>query len=139
MADPAAVKQPEDIVDDIAAIDTSDTNLERAMEELDEIAPVGETPTAPKREATKPNSNGGDSSGTIWNIPVDMHVVIGCVELSVAKLMSLEDGEIIPLDRRIGEPVDIIVNGRNIGKGEITIMEDDETRFGIKITNLASR
>jgi flagellar motor switch protein FliN/FliY len=50
--------------------------------------------------------------------------------------MNLNEGAIISLDRRIGEPVDLVVNGRLIGRGEITVMEDDETRFGIRLTEV---
>jgi flagellar motor switch protein FliN/FliY len=52
--------------------------------------------------------------------------------------MNLSEGAIISLDRRIGEPVDLVVNGRLIGRGEITVMEDDETRFGIRLLEVKS-
>ena len=44
-----------------------------------------------------------------------------------------------PVDaKRIGEPVEITVNGRRIGKGEITVLEHDDTRFGVKLTEVLS-
>lgn len=46
-------------------------------------------------------------------------------EVPVADLMSLQKGATIPLNRRIGEPVDVIVNGRKIARGEITVLESD--------------
>ena len=52
--------------------------------------------------------------------------------------MNLNEGAIISLDRRIGEPVDLMVNGRLIGRGEITVMENDETRFGIRLIEVKS-
>jgi flagellar motor switch protein FliN/FliY len=58
--------------------------------------------------------------------------------MQVSKLMDLNEGAIIALDRKIGEPVDLIVNGRMIGRGEITVLEHDETRFGIKLIEVKS-
>ena len=40
---------------------------------------------------------------------------------------------IIALDKKIGEPVEIMVNGRRIARGEITVLENDDTRFGVKL------
>ncbi len=51
-------------------------------------------------------------------------------------LMNLTEGATIALDRKIGEPVDIVVNGRMIGRGEITVLENDETRFGVKLIEI---
>ncbi len=47
--------------------------------------------------------------------------------------MNLSEGALIGLDRKIGEPVDIMVNGRLFGRGEITVLESEESRFGIKL------
>lgn len=69
----------------------------------------------------------------IMDIPIDVQIVLGTSRMQVSSLMGLEEGAIIGLDKRIGEPVDIMVNGRRIARGEITIMEGDDTRFGVKL------
>lgn len=79
-----------------------------------------------------PNAN------VIMGIPVDVQIVLGTAEVPVADLMSLQKGATIPLNRRIGEPVDVIVNGRKIARGEITVLESDPSRFGIRVTELVS-
>ncbi len=48
----------------------------------------------------------------------------------MSDLMNLQKGSTVALDRRIGEPVDVMVNGRRIARGEITVVEGDSTRFG---------
>lgn len=73
---------------------------------------------------------------SILRIPVLMQVVVGSTNLSVANLLKLGPGAIVPLDRRIGEPVDIIVNGRAIARGEVVVLEDDNTRFGVSLTEI---
>lgn len=112
-------------------------NLDRAIEELESIAPEAMAKTSAKRETE--GREKASPSDVIWDIPVEISIIIGSAELSVAELMALEGGEIISLDRRVGEPVDVVVNGRRIAKGEITVMDDDETRFGIKITEIVNR
>jgi len=74
----------------------------------------------------------------IMDIPIDVQIILGSSRMQVSSLMNLTEGAIISLDRKIGEPVDLIVNGRLIGRGEITVMESDETRFGIKLIEVKS-
>lgn len=112
----------------------SSGTLDKAIEELENLAPDAMAKTRASRNAP---SDG--ASEMIWDIPIEVHIVIGSAELTVAELMALEGGEIIALDRHVGEPVDVTVNGRRIARGEITVMEQDETRFGIKITEIVSR
>ncbi|MNW17403.1 Flagellar motor switch protein FliN [compost metagenome] len=56
----------------------------------------------------------------------------------VSGLMGLEEGATIALDRKIGEPVEIMVNGRRIARGEITVLENDDSRFGVKLIEVMS-
>ncbi|MET0169446.1 MAG: flagellar motor switch protein FliN [Aliihoeflea sp.] len=75
-------------------------------------------------------------NSVIMNIPVDVQIVLGSTEMPVSELMALQKGSTVALDRRIGEPVDIVVNGRKIASGEITVLEDDPSRFGVKLTQI---
>jgi flagellar motor switch protein FliN/FliY len=74
----------------------------------------------------------------IMDIPIDVEIVLGTSRMQVSGLMSLEEGATISLDKKIGEPVEIMVNGRRIGKGEITVLENDDTRFGVRLTEVLS-
>ena len=62
--------------------------------------------------------------------------MLGSAEMPVSDLMALQKGSTVSLNRRIGEPVDVVVNGRKIARGEITVMENDPSRFGIKLTEI---
>lgn len=88
--------------------------------------------------ASEPGSAMDANLDLIMDIPIDVQIVLGSSRLQVASLMNLTEGATIALDRKIGEPVDLIVNGRLIGRGEITVLENDETRFGIKLTEVMS-
>ncbi len=74
---------------------------------------------------------------TIMRIPVVVQVVLGSATMPVANLMKLGRGAIVPLDHRIGEPVDVVVNGRVIARGEVVVVDDDNSRFGVSLTEIA--
>ena len=74
---------------------------------------------------------------TIMRIPVVMQVVLGSATMPVANLMKLGRGAIVPLDHRIGEPVDVVVNGRVIARGEVVVVDEDNSRFGVSLSEIA--
>lgn len=73
---------------------------------------------------------------SILRIPVTIQVVLGSATMPVSNLMKLGRGAIVPLDHRVGEPVDVVVNGRVIARGEVVVVEDDNSRFGISLTEI---
>lgn len=73
---------------------------------------------------------------SILRIPVVMQVVVGSVTMPVSNLLKLGRGAVVPLDHKIGEPVDIVVNGRLIARGEVVVVEGDNTRFGVSLTEI---
>jgi len=74
----------------------------------------------------------------IMDIPIDVQIMLGSSRMQVSGLMNLNEGATIALDKRIGEPVEIMVNGRKIARGEITVLENDDTRFGVKLIEVLS-
>lgn len=85
---------------------------------------------------TPPGSGMTANLDLIMDIPIDVQIVLGTSRMQVSGLMNLTEGATISLDRRIGEPVEIMVNGRIIGRGEITVLEGDDTRFGVKLIEI---
>jgi flagellar motor switch protein FliN/FliY len=73
---------------------------------------------------------------TILRIPVVVQVVLGSAVMPVSSLLKLGRGAVVPLDHRVGEPVDVVVNGRVIARGEIVVVEDDNSRFGVSLTEI---
>jgi flagellar motor switch protein FliN/FliY len=78
----------------------------------------------------------GANLETIMRIPVNVQVVLGSAVMPVANLMKLGRGAVIPLDHRVGEPVDVVVNGRIVARGEVVVVEDDNSRFGVSLTEI---
>lgn len=98
--------------------------LNEAIEDLKDPQP-GRKPLG-----SKPNID------LIMGIPVDVQVVLGSTSMPVANLMKLGRGAVVTLDKQIGDPVDIVVNGRVIARGEVIVLEDDSSRFGVSLTEV---
>ena len=113
-----------------------DEQLDRAIEELRGVLKEEEK-QAGARAGTAAAPQGA-SDNIIMNIPVEVQIVLGSAEMPVSELMSLQKGSTVALNRRIGEPVDIVVNGRRIARGEITVLESDPSRFGIRLTEIVA-
>ena len=72
----------------------------------------------------------------IMQIPVFVKVVLGSATISVASLAGLGRGAVIALNKKVGEPVDVTVNGRLVARGEVVVLEGDNSRFGISLTEV---
>jgi flagellar motor switch protein FliN len=95
-------------------------------------------------EAGKNPSNSGANPAaapnlnTILSIPVTVQVVLGSTSLPVASLMKLARGAVISLDQRVGDPVDIVVNGRVVARGEIVVVDEVSQRFGVSLLEIVA-
>ena len=67
------------------------------------------------------------------NIEVQMTVEVGNTEIKIRDLLRLNEGAVIELDRLAGDPLDILVNGTMIAKGEIVMVGE---RFGVRFTEI---
>ena len=73
--------------------------------------------------------------GLIMDVPLDVSVELGKTRKTIHDILELHQGAIIQLDKMAGEPVDLLVNGKLIAKGEVVVI--DET-YGIRITAIIS-
>lgn len=119
---------------DDSELGNQEEQLNKAIEELRGVLHEGQAATAGAAPAAAAPSM--RNASVIMNIPVDVQIVLGSAEMPVSDLMALQKGSIVALDRRIGEPVDVMVNGRRIARGEITVMDNDPSRFGIRLTEI---
>jgi flagellar motor switch protein FliN/FliY len=94
-----------------------------------------DAPAATPRKAP-PDPGAGLNLDMIMRIPVTVKVVLGSATMPVAQLTKLGRGAVIPLDRRVGEPVDVIVNGRVVARGEVVVVDEATSRFGISLTEV---
>lgn len=103
------------------------------------FGPAAKGDTAgPQREARQEPPSATGNLDVIMRIPVSVQVVLGSATMSVSGLVKLGRGAVIPLDRRVGEPVDVVVNGRVIARGEVVVMDEGTSRFGISLTEVVT-
>ncbi len=105
---------------------------------MSDAADVAQDPLEDDHEVARERPHGGRNVDTILKIPVIVQVVLGQASMPVSNLLKLGRGAIVPLDHRVGEPVDVMVNGRVIARGEIVVVEEDSSRFGVSLTEIVS-
>ncbi len=70
---------------------------------------------------------------TVYDIPVQISVVLGKTSMQVNQLLKLGRGAVLELDKKVGEPIDIFVNNRLIARGEVVVVED---KIGVTMTEI---
>ena len=83
-----------------------------------------------------PDSQAGGNLDRVLRIPVTLKVLLGTASMPIFQLTKLGRGAVIPLDRRVGEPVDVMINGRIIARGEIVVLDEEGSRFGVTLTEM---
>ena len=78
----------------------------------------------------------GELRNRLFDIPVTMQVIIGKVEIPVCELLSMKSGQVICLDREIGEPVELAVNGKVVAHAQIVVCEGETPKLGVSITTI---
>lgn len=69
----------------------------------------------------------------LLDIPLEISVELGRMKMQVRDVVELGSGSIIEIDKAAGEPVDVLVNGRLVARGEVVVIEDN---FGVRITEI---
>lgn len=75
-------------------------------------------------------------TGMFANIPVKVSVELGRSTISLQEIFELSEGSIIELDRLVGEPLDLVVNGQIVAKGEVVAVDNN---FGLRIKTIISK
>lgn len=73
--------------------------------------------------------------GLILDVPLQITVELGRTKKSIKEILELTNGSIVELEKLAGEPVEILVNGQYLAKGEVVVIDEN---FGVRITEIAS-
>lgn len=73
--------------------------------------------------------------GRLQNVPVELAVEIGRTRMTIGEALALGPGSVVTVGRLAGEPVDLLVNGRVIARGEVVAIDEE---LGLRITEIAS-
>ena len=76
---------------------------------------------------------GAENIGLIKDVPLEVTVELGRTQKRISDILDFAPGTIIELDRIAGEPVDVLVNGKLVAKGEVVVIEES---FGVRVTDI---
>ena len=71
----------------------------------------------------------------LYDVPVELAVEIGRTHMTIRETLALGPGSIVTLNRLAGEPVDLLVNGKPIARGEVVVLDEE---FGLRVTEVVS-
>jgi flagellar motor switch protein FliN len=95
---------------------------------------------APTTEASSPIGavvqSPGAAMAMLRDVEVEVTLEIGRRKLRIADVLKLATGQTLELAKAAGEPLDIFVNGRLLGRGEAIVLGD---RYGVRITEIITR
>ena len=95
--------------------------------------PVQPAQFSPLTQSAVPINDG--NIGLILDVPLQVTVELGRTKKLIKDVLELSTGSVIELDRLAGEPVDILVNGKLLAKGEVVVIDEN---FGVRVTDIVS-
>jgi len=81
-------------------------------------------------------ANAPENIDILMDVPLEVTVELGRTSKSIKDILDFTPGTIIELNRLAGEPIDVLVNGKYVAKGEVVVMEE---AFGIRITEITKQ
>ena len=91
--------------------------------------------TAPDDNTELRGAKAGQNLDMVMDIPITLSLELGHTRMSIRELLHLTQGSVVKLDRPGGDPLDILVNGCLVARGEVVVINE---RFGVRITSIVS-
>jgi flagellar motor switch protein FliN/FliY len=112
-----------------------ESDEERHLRAIPGTTPVARPVTFPTLEDASEAPGAGDIA-LLLDVPLQVTVELGRTQLRIRNVLELVPGSIVELDKLAGEPVDVLVNGKQIARGEVVVIDEE---FGVRITEVASQ
>ena len=103
------------------------------------FATLSELPRRDEQASAQPTLRQTDPSpmaSSLMQIPVTLQVVLGTARMPLSRIADLKSGSIVNLDQKLGTPATILVNGREMARGTLFVLDGDDARLGITITEV---
>ena len=102
------------------------------MSEPVDYAPFETTTAGPiEQPAQRPVT--AEELSRLHEVPVELAVEVGRTKMTIREALALGPGSIVTLNRLAGEPVDLLVNGKPIARGEVVVIDEE---FGLRVTEV---
>lgn len=105
-----------------------------AVEESEPVQTVSPFETPELDGSTRPSAP--RDLRLLADVEVQLAVQLGRVRLPLRELLTLDTGSVVELDRSAESPVDVLVNGTLVARGEVVVIEGE---FGVRITSIVER
>jgi flagellar motor switch protein FliN/FliY len=82
-----------------------------------------------------PHDSAAASLDALQEVELDLRIELGRTQLLIEEVLKLREGSVVPLDKLAGDPVDILVNGRLVARGEVLVLNDN---FCVRVAEIVS-
>ena len=128
---------PAEAAENAPAVDLSDVPSAGSLENALNNSEAGRTKSG--SPAVSDQRGGGMMpQGSLLKIPVNVQVILGTTRMPLHKVMSLGPGSIVALDKELSEPVTLLVNGNEVARGLIVVVNEKTGQLGISLTEVSS-
>lgn len=93
------------------------------------------TASASTDEMQTSGADSHENLGIMLDIPVTLSMELGRTRISIRDLLNLKSGSVVELQKMTDEPLDVLVNGTLVARGEAVVVDD---KFGIRLTDVVS-
>ncbi|GAA6199858.1 flagellar motor switch protein FliN [Aquicoccus sp. SU-CL01552] len=108
---------------------SEDTGAETGAEATTE---TGQTPEKQTLTEMAAAAEGGRNIDALLNVRLDVRVVLGRSRMPISELLELSKGSVIELDRKVGDPVDIMINDRMVARGDLVKVNGDHIGVALR-------
>ena len=106
------------------------------MAETVDYAPFETTTAGPVEPASAaPHPVTAEELSRLHDVSVELAVEVGRTQMTIREALALGPGSIVTLNRLAGEPVDLLVNGKPIARGEVVVIDEE---FGLRVTEVVA-
>jgi len=102
---------------------------------MEPTADAKDETSAAEPQRTDTTGAAAETMALLRDVEVELTLEIGRRRMRIADLVKLAPGSTVELDKQAGEPLELLVNGRLIGRGEAVVVGD---RYGIRITEIVT-
>ncbi len=115
--------------------DEPDTPEEKTeITELPEADPEIQETVMDAMMGTRRDDGAGYNIDSMLNVGLNVQIVLGQTRMPISQLLKLSRGSVIELDKKIGEPVDIVINDRLVARGDLVKLDED--RIGVSLIEI---
>ncbi len=91
------------------------------------------SPAGGDSDTTTNGPTNADDLEAVFDVPVRISAILGRTNMEISHLLELDEGDVIELDRKVGEAIDLYVNNRLVARGEVVLVDE---KLGVTMTEI---